>query len=95
MLDADDRQNRHWDGVQAVFRPPVRCSGGRNGLADPDVIEKGFFASESKSNETISEDAIRDELSRILESSIFVQSCRLGRFLRFTVRKPWQAKGPC
>jgi TolB-like protein/Tfp pilus assembly protein PilF len=35
--------------------------------------------------ESISEEAIRDELSRILESSMFVQSDRLGRFLRFTV----------
>jgi TolB-like protein len=35
--------------------------------------------------ETISEEAIREELSRILESSMFIQSDRLGRFLRFTV----------
>ncbi|WP_051979051.1 response regulator [Edaphobacter aggregans] len=35
--------------------------------------------------DTISEEAIRNELSRILESSMFVQSDRLGRFLRFTV----------
>ena len=34
---------------------------------------------------TVSEKAIRDELSRIVESPIFVQSDRLGRFLRFTV----------
>jgi TolB-like protein len=35
--------------------------------------------------EGISEEAIREALSRILESSIFVQSDRLCRFLRFTV----------
>jgi TolB-like protein len=35
--------------------------------------------------EGISEEAVREELSRILESSIFVQSDRLGRFLRYTV----------
>jgi TolB-like protein len=35
--------------------------------------------------ERISEGAIREELSRILESSMFIQSDRLGRFLRFTV----------
>jgi TolB-like protein len=35
--------------------------------------------------ERISEEAIREELSRILESSMFIQSDRLGRFLRFTV----------
>jgi TolB-like protein len=86
-FDANDQQSRDSEGLKAVFGPPVRHSGLRNGLADPDVIEKRLFVSESKSNETISEDAIHDELSRILESSIFVQSDRLGRFLRFTVEK--------
>ena len=33
----------------------------------------------------ISQEAIREELPRILESSVFVQSDRLGRFLRYTV----------
>ena len=33
----------------------------------------------------IAQEAIREELSRILESSIFLQSDRLGRFLRFTI----------
>jgi hypothetical protein len=33
----------------------------------------------------IAQKAIREELSRILESPIFVQSDRLGRFLRYTV----------
>lgn len=33
----------------------------------------------------VSEQAIRDELARLLASPIFVQSHRLGRFLRFTV----------
>jgi TolB-like protein len=93
MLDTDDRQSRDWDGVKAVFRPPVRYSGVRNGLANPDVIEKRPFANESESNETISEDAIRDELSRILESLIFIQSDRLGRFLRFTVEKTLAGEG--
>ena len=93
MLDEDHRQSRDWDGVKALFRPPVRYSGVRNGLADPDVTEKGFFASEHESNETISEDAIHDELSRILESPIFVQSDRLGRFLRFTVEKTLAGEG--
>jgi hypothetical protein len=37
------------------------------------------------SEEKISEQAVREELSRILESSTFVQSDRLGRFLRYTV----------
>jgi hypothetical protein len=33
----------------------------------------------------IAREAISEELSRILESSIFIQSDRLGRFLRYTV----------
>jgi hypothetical protein len=33
----------------------------------------------------IAQEAIREELSRILASSIFVQSDRLGRFLRYTI----------
>jgi hypothetical protein len=37
------------------------------------------------SESEIAEDAIREELSRILESAIFIQSDRLGRFLRYTV----------
>ena len=40
---------------------------------------------EGKSEGKISEQAIREELSRILQSSVFAQSDRLGRFLRFTV----------
>jgi TolB-like protein/tetratricopeptide (TPR) repeat protein len=42
-------------------------------------------ASAPESTDTIAADAIRDALTRILESSIFVQSERLRRFLQFTV----------
>ena len=35
----------------------------------------------------ISEEAIREELSRLLRSPIFAQSDRLGRFLRFTIEE--------
>jgi TolB-like protein len=89
MLDANGRQCRDSDGVKAVFRSTVRGPGIRNGL----VIERGFLASESESNETISEEAIRDELSRILESPLFVQSDRLGRFLQFTINETIAGKG--
>ncbi len=41
--------------------------------------------SAATSEEKISEEAIREELSRILESPMFIQSDRLSRFLRFTV----------
>jgi hypothetical protein len=40
---------------------------------------------EGESASKISEQAIREELSRVLESSVFAQSDRLGRFIRFTV----------
>jgi TolB-like protein len=89
MLDANERQSRDSDGVKAVSRSTVRYSGVRNGL----VIENGFFASELEINDTICEEAIRDELSRILESSIFVQSDRLGRFLQFTINETIAGKG--
>jgi len=47
---------------------------------------KGNLAiSESKGGEKISEEAIREALSRVLESATFIQSDRLSRFLRFTV----------
>ena len=41
--------------------------------------------SQTTSDNEISQEAIHEELSRILESSIFVQSDRLSRFLRYTV----------
>lgn len=44
-----------------------------------------LVATVPKTETDISEQAIRDELSLLLESSIFVQSHRLSRFLRFTV----------
>jgi hypothetical protein len=48
-------------------------------------MKESLVVNESMSEENISEEAVREELSRILESSIFVQSDRLGRFLRYTV----------
>jgi hypothetical protein len=52
---------------------------------DGAVMNENLVISDSGSGQTISEEAIREALSRILESSIFVQSDRLGRFLRYTV----------
>jgi hypothetical protein len=42
-------------------------------------------AIEPKNKDTIFDGAICDRLYRILESSIFVRSGRLGQFLRLTV----------
>jgi TolB-like protein len=56
-----------------------------NGFANRVVIGSGSVVSEPQKQDAIPEEAIRNELGRILESSMFVQSERLGRFLRFTV----------
>jgi TolB-like protein len=56
-------------------------------------MEKGLFDSEPEGKGAISEEAIRVELSRILESSIFLQSKRLGRFLRFTIETTLAGEG--
>jgi TolB-like protein/tetratricopeptide (TPR) repeat protein len=45
-----------------------------------------------KTGEEIPKKAIREELSRILQSSIFSQSDRLGRFLRFTIESALSGK---
>jgi TolB-like protein len=49
------------------------------------VMREYAVISEPTSEGEIAQEAIREELSRILESSLFIQSDRLGRFLRFTV----------
>jgi TolB-like protein len=49
--------------------------------------------SDLEGNEAISEEVIREEVSRLLESSMFVQSERLGRFLQFTVMKTLAGEG--
>ena len=51
-----------------------------------------LLAIEPKNKYTISKDVIRDQLSRILESSIFVRSKQFGQFLRFTVETTLESK---
>jgi hypothetical protein len=48
-------------------------------------MKENLVVNRPKGEDQLSEDSIREELSRILESSLFAQSDRLGRFLRFTV----------
>lgn len=48
-------------------------------------LRAGSSASQPEHANAITENAIRDELSRILRSAMFIQSDRLGRFLQFTV----------
>jgi len=49
------------------------------------IMRENLVISDSRSGQTISEQAIREALARILESAMFIQSDRLSRFLRFTV----------
>ncbi len=48
-------------------------------------MKENLVVSKLRGEDQLSEDLIREELSRILDSSLFAQSDRLGRFLRFTV----------
>ncbi len=92
MLSGNDRKSGAWDRVNTAFRPLVRCSGSRCDLAIPHATEKGSIT-RVVNDETISDEAIREELSRILESSMFVQSDRLARFLQFSVKKTLAGEG--
>src|ERR1700732_58548 len=61
---------------------------GRNSqhsLSNGVEMKENLVVNRPKGEDQLSEDSIREELSRILESSLFAQSDRLGRFLRFTV----------
>src|SRR5271155_3400277 len=79
----------------ATITTSLGCDGGNgkstrsvhdgNGFANGIVMGNGSVVSGPQKKDAIPEEAIRDELGRILESSMFVQSDRLGRFLRFTV----------
>src|SRR4029077_7876683 len=55
------------------------------GRMDGAVMSENLVIGDSRSGQTISEEAIREALARILESAMFIQSARLSRFLRFTV----------
>ena len=48
-------------------------------------MRENTVTSEFTSGEKISDDAVREVLSRILGSAVFIQSDRLSQFLRFTV----------
>src|SRR5258708_38572149 len=66
------------EAANGAYRRSIRLMNGA-------VMRENLVISESTSGEKISEKAIREALSRILESALFAQSDRLGRFLRFTV----------
>jgi hypothetical protein len=50
-------------------------------------MRENLAISAAESEKKMSEEAIREQLSRILESPMFIQSDRLSRFLRFTVEE--------
>jgi TolB-like protein len=77
----------HAGGValRAAFAPSSRYTDIRPRLMNGVAMGRSPVASYTTSNDAIPEEEIRDQLSRILESSMFIQSERLGRFLRFTV----------
>jgi TolB-like protein len=79
MLDASEALGRNSDpgGLKTALRVSPGHTAVRNRVVNGGGIQKG--------EGEISEEAILDALSRILESSIFAQSRRLSRFLRFTV----------
>jgi hypothetical protein len=65
MLDANrERLCLHSD--EAELLPPPPYAGVRHGLVDRVVTGKTLVASEAKNKDSISEEAIRDEVSRIL-----------------------------
>lgn len=92
MLNGIDRQSGVSDRVNTAFRPLLRCFGSRSVLAIPHATEKSSIT-RVVGDQTISDEAIREELSRILESSMFVQSDRLARFIQFSVKKTLAGEG--
>ena len=90
MLDASlgALERRLGEAAQTRTGTPLPLSSSvRYGLVDGVGMRKALVPSESRKKDVIPEESILDELSRILESPMFVQSERLGRFLRFTVEK--------
>lgn len=86
MLDASEALDRNSDpgGLTAGHRVPP-------GDAAANGVVNGVGVQKNKGG--ISEKAIREALSRILESSIFTQSRRLSKFLRFTIETTLAGEG--
>jgi len=57
------------------------------------VMSENSAVCVAANEEKISGQAIREELSRVLECAMFARSGRLGRFLRFTVEAALAGKG--
>ena len=95
MLDSNRKVlNSHsgedWPG--GIGRSGTSLAHGR-GAGRPLIIAPSTEGIPSQSRgDSILESDIRDELAKILESSMFVQSERLGQFLRFTVETTLEGK---
>src|SRR6266850_2785010 len=70
--------------TEEAFTPPSPYTSVGNRFVS-EVATGPSLGAREPNQATLSAETIRDELSRILESSIFAQSRRLSRFLRFTV----------
>src|ERR1700685_4793555 len=57
------------------------------------AMKQNLAIVEFPSSEDVPEEAIREQLSHILESSVFAQSERLSRFLRFTIEMTLAGSG--
>ena len=79
MFDANEVFGRNSGpvGLRMGLRVPPKHTVVRNSVVNKVCVQNG--------SDEISDEAIRDALSRILMSSIFAQSGRLSRFIRFTV----------
>jgi len=89
----NSRPAEDWPGGSCrIDAPPAHSSGNE----EPLIIEPSAVGVSSaiypRRKDSILESEIRDELARILESSMFVQSERLGQFLRFTVEITLEGK---
>jgi TolB-like protein len=71
--------------MRAAFSTSSCYTDIRRTLVNGVAMGRNRVASYTASEDPIPEEEICDQLSRILESSLFIQSERLGRFLRFTV----------
>jgi TolB-like protein len=81
------------EGPNVVFSHRPQLSGVRSGFEDVTAIRTGPFADHPRTAESIAASTIQDALSRILRSSLFIQSDRLGRFLQYTINATLDGEG--
>ena len=86
MLNEKHQESPSSEGPNMVFSHLPRPSRPRSiGFENVTAIGADRFAGDPNPADSLTASAIQDELSKILRSSLFIQSDRLGRFLKFTV----------